>query len=82
MLGRRPAAGAPCRRGYVRCVDGPGVDVVLRVPEQAAVVRRLVLVGVVDVDVDDVRGELVISRHQRASPLRRNWIAKPAMASY
>src|SRR5262245_21721193 len=35
------------------------VDVVYRVPEQAAVVRRLVLGGMVDVDIDHVAREIV-----------------------
>ena len=38
---------------------GVGVHVMVGVPEQAVVVRRLVPVGVVDVDVDDVGGQLV-----------------------
>ena len=41
------------------------VDVMVRVPEQRVVVRALVAVGVVHVDVDDVRRQLA---HQRPPP--------------
>ncbi len=59
VLGRRSAARRAARVGPVR--RGPGVGVVTGVPEQAAVVRGLVVGRVVDVDVADVAREV---RHQ------------------
>ena len=82
VLGRGPPPDETATPRVARDASRCRRRVMLGVPEVAAVVGGAIVGRVIEVDIDDVRRELVHRRPPAASPVCMKREAMPAIASY